>query len=197
MRRMPRGCTVLLVAFFAIAGSAAADNLLENPDFDLTPVGNGWTTIGTGSVTHLTSFGEPEPSAQLNAEGTESIVLAQCRPVDDHTRYDFHLRSYTSFASGLSTNEARVRWYMLEGCTGEIGTLSASIVEYPPGEFTIRHRHHVLPPDGAQSARVELEVVANGTATEVYWDAVYLPEPGATSLAFGAIAALAMRRRRS
>lgn len=185
----------VLAASLAIAVSATAQNLLDNPDFDLPPVGNGWTQVGAGDVTQYMGDGEPAPSLELVADGSEFVSLRQCKPVSDAEVYDVEARSYTSFSSGLSTNAVRVRWYALEGCSDELGSVELTDAVYPPGEFSRRYRYDVHPPIDAQSARVELEVVANGTYTQVRFDAVYLPEPTATSAALIACAGLLVRRR--
>jgi hypothetical protein len=192
---MIRTLAAALAASFAIAAAAAAENLLVNPDFDLSPVTSGWSAVGTGSVTHLVGFGHPAPSAQLDAEGSELIALQQCRPVSGDTLYDVEARTYTSFASGLSTNAVRIRWYALEGCSDEIESAELIDTIYTPGGFALRHLRGVSSPADAQSARVDLEVVANGTPTQVFFDAVYLPEADGAAAALAACGALWRRRR--
>jgi hypothetical protein len=197
MRRMRAATAALAVACLVISTPAWAQNLLENPDFDLTPVGNGWSAIGTGSVVHQLSEGQPPPSAELSAEGTESIDLVQCRPVSGDTVYALVARTYTTFASGASTNTVRVRWFGLEGCSNELDSQEITTAVYPEGEFSRRYDNHLVPPIDAQSAQVELEVVANGSPSQVRFDAIYLPEPSPSRLAYAALAVLFVRRRRS
>jgi hypothetical protein len=163
----------------------------------VTPVGNGWTAVGSGSVMHQLSVGLPAPSAQLDADAAESITLLQCRPVGGAEEYDVDAYSYTSFASGASTNGVRLRWYGLEGCSDELDAVDVTEQSFVGGGWVHRYAHHLLSPIDAQSARVELEVLANGTATSVRFDKTYLPEPAADLLELAAIGALVARRRRA
>jgi hypothetical protein len=197
MRRMRAATATLAIACLVISTSSAAQNLLEDPDFDLPPVGNGWTATGTGSLLHDLGFGQPAPSVELLSEGSESLALSQCRPVAGDEIYDIDARTFTGIATGASLNEVRVRWYALEGCTNEIDSLPIDTEVYPPGELLHRYRHHVAPPINAQSASVELAVYANGSPSiQVWFDAIYLPEPEAGELAAAALGALVVRRCR-
>ena len=198
MRGMRIASVVLAVGCLALAPSGRAQNLLANPDFDLTPVGNGWTATGNGAITHDLGFGQPAPSVLLDCDTGESAVLSQCTPVSDSEIYDIQARSFTGIANGDSFNEVRVRWFAVEGCANEIDSLVVSDALYPPGEMSIRFAHGISPPVGAQSASVELGVYANtSTSEQVWFDAIYLPEPGENGLAAVAIGAIALRRRRS
>jgi hypothetical protein len=195
MRRM-RSTTLSLLCGISLCAPAGAQNLLVNPDFDEVPFDNGWTTVGTGSVSELLGTGEPAPSVALDASGTESVALEQCRPVSADTPYAFIARTYTSFASGASTNAVRLRWFALEGCSNEISSFELTAATYPQGSFSRRFLYWTVSPATAQSARVELEVVANGTPEEVFFDAIYLPEPGSVGAGLAVATALFLVRRR-
>ena len=74
-----------------ISLTSGGPNLLINPEFDLDPATNGWTYVGTGTLSHNNSSGQPAlPSARTDHTGTPaacdspfSFTGAACISVTD------------------------------------------------------------------------------------------------------------------
>ena len=166
-------------------------------DFDLDPATNGWTEAGSGTATWLQNEGAPPPSVALAADLDQTEVLFQCVSVQPVTTYSIRAWTFTSFASGNSSNAVRLRWDSDVACSNQIDSLEVTDTLYLPG-FDVRHAEGLVSSADAASARVDLEVVANGTATEVWFDTVYLPEPDVEALQLAALGtAVCLRRRRA
>lgn len=170
----------LRVVFFAgvamCSSLAAPQNLLVNPNFDLDPSNpsNGWTIVGTGTLTHVTGNGYPAPPcARVDTTGSESLGLEQCAPIAPGERLDFSGYSYTHNATSAAHNEIVVSFFASADCSGAVlDTAPTTGLSFP--DWAYRWAEWVAPPPGASSARFELTAEANGFTMNISWDTVEL-----------------------
>ncbi len=171
---------VFLTTFTLLATSAAAANLLKNPDFDLDPTNpaNGWTAVGNGTLSHNVNKGDlAPPSARCDNTEVQSLTLQQCVGIVGGTPYDFSARSFThlSTGEGVSTNSVSVSFFSSSDCTDDfLSNVPTDTGSFP--NWALREAKGVLAPANANSARIELNAEATGAGTimNISWDNVIL-----------------------
>lgn len=167
-----RWIVILTVALMVTP--ATAENLLVNPDFDLDPTvpGNGWSTIGSGTLLWNQANGDPTPpSARTDQIGTESMVLFQCISVTDGMSVDFSARSFTHSSIGTASNGVSLTVFPTGDCSGApIETVTTDRQSFPG--WVLRERFGYITPANTLSARIELSSDANGTNNFISWDNV-------------------------
>jgi len=166
----------ILTIVVLLATPSLAQNLLQNPDFDLDPTipGNGWDIIGTGIFEWLPNDGYPAaPSVAMDQVADESMILCQCAPVVGGEEYNFSSYSYTPSSYGGATNGVYLSTYSTPDCSGiPIETVKADQASAPDWYF--RERVGYIVPGSAMSAKIELRSVANGGRNNICWDHVVL-----------------------
>jgi hypothetical protein len=165
---------MVMLAATLLAGSATAENLLFNPDFDLDPTvpGNGWSTIGTGAFTWGQAFGAPTPpSARTDQSDAESMILYQCVSITGGMTLDFSARSFTHGSIGSASNGVALSVYTTVDCSGDpIETVFTDQLSFP--SWALRERFDYVTPTSTLSARIELLSEANGDISNISWDNV-------------------------
>ncbi len=165
-----------LVTIVISSGSAEAQNLLTNPDFDLDPTNpaNGWIVNGTGLLSHSLGTGDPAPpSARVDTTGPQWLDLHQCVEVDPGAAYDFWARSYTHTSYGSSSNSVSVSFFSTADCSsGLILNVPTEHNLFP--NWSLRWSHEVVAPPGASSARIELAADGADAEMDISWDDVML-----------------------
>ena len=162
----------------------AVVNLLTNPDFVLDPTipVNGWTAVGTGTLSHNLLEGDPAlPSARADNVLSQSLTLQQCVGITGGTAYDFSARSFTHRSDGTSTNSVSVSFFSSADCTGFLSNVPTSTLLFP--SWALREAFGVVAPASANSARMELFADAGPDSLDtmnISWDNVILGESAAT-----------------
>jgi hypothetical protein len=154
------------IAACACIGSVHADNLIQNPDFDLGL--EGWTQVGSGTVTIDDSIGMPEPpSAHLTADSTAGVgIESTCMEIDDSTNVDFRVDAQAPAGSFFTSVEA----FSDATCTISNGGSSTSALgggmsEYDYLDFPL--------PVGTRSAKILLSASSvHGNIPDAYFDHV-------------------------
>lgn len=197
---------LVAIVFLAVSARALAANLLPGSGFDAPDdLTMHWGNLGPGKVWSSEDRLGSDSSGSLlmiNGEdpGTGILLFSSCVPVVAGNAYDFGGWSYIPFlqpADGFA--QVRIQWR--ETCpagafTGsEVAATSTTI-----GEWTLVEGEAEAPV-GAGGARLALSngktSGAEGIGFEVYFDDVFLPEPGGAGSATGAFLALAALRRRA
>lgn len=161
-------CTVLL------ASTAAAQNLLMNPGFDLDPTNpaNGWTTEGNGVLSHYSGAGDPAPpSARAETTDPQWLTLQQCIGVVAGMKYQFSARSFTNRGTGSATNSVSLSFFSSIDCTsGLLSNVPTDNGTFPGWYY--RWADDVVAPPGAVAARIELAADGAGGVMDILWDDV-------------------------
>lgn len=169
---------ILLIMPILVAAPAAAQNLLENPQFNLDPTvpGHGWTVSGTGTAAWVPGAGDPEPpSVRTTQSGAESMSLFQCVEIVGGLTYDFWTRSYTHSSIGAARNGVRLVIFAATGCSGAELEIVGTDTNAVPNWYQRLRLGYVAPP-GAGSALFELYSEANGDNNDISWDDTMLRE---------------------
>lgn len=184
----------------SIAAAAPAQNLLLNGDFDDDILD--WNNLdGTKQWNSFDPFSDPDSGSMriqnLTSGGTTAFV-DQCVAIEEDTSYGFEVWWYAfEFEEGNGRADVRVFWFNGSACSGDL--LAFDVYQSTvKGEWE-RASDVVTAPANAVSASVRLGARKFGEGPKpellVYFDAVYLPEPGAAA-GLVAIAALASLQRR-
>jgi hypothetical protein len=171
---------IRVIAFGAggmLAVSAAAANLVSNPDFDTNL--DGWTlSDGDGTVVLDDTTGLPaSPSMRVTASGTtpDTSVSSNCMPVDDSNNVDLfaNINVQGGFAiMGFAT-------YSDTACTNGLTAITSTSIASTGGWATYSLTDMMLP-DGAQSARVVLTATMGASMSngDVDFDHIAFGETG-------------------
>lgn len=197
-----RTSAFLLAMLALVASEAAAQNLVVNGDFDTDL--DGWTNVGAPQSIwdEFDEFEDPNSGSlrivNSSSAGTTTVVR-QCALAEADREFQVGF-THVTFPDGAE-GAARMRliWYAnstCEGATSGIEILDSSIA----GPWT-RVEEIVTSPPATQSVLIELGARKTaGSASNdyrVYFDEIYVPEPGASAsiAAIFALAHMAQRRR--
>ncbi|HVZ23480.1 MAG TPA: hypothetical protein VG871_20550, partial [Vicinamibacterales bacterium] len=158
--------------------SAAAANLVENPDF--TSGVDGWTTItaGNGTATLDTTTGWPSaPSIRLAANPADSdvSVSSSCMTLPDSGNVDLYvnIKGTSGVAIGI------INTYGDDACTDGLSAINSE--SFPAtGEWATYSMTDVILPEGTRSAKIVLTASASpsGNAGDVNFDHVLFGPTG-------------------
>jgi hypothetical protein len=165
----------------AVAFPVSAQNLLQNPNFDLDA--SGWTVSGSGTATWSANGSPTRGAILLSATSTgPEVSVFQCVAISAPAVIDVGARSFTSSSFGDgSTNEMNVSLFSGTACSGAIlGTISVASGTFDPPDNWFNRRALTQPlPAGTQSARVELKANAGTGQMIIYFDTVVFGPVGA------------------
>ena len=196
----------LLLAVSLVAGGAAAQNLLVSPDFDVATDVDDWpdpfpdpnTTIGWQSDRDVDAS-PSSGSLRLEVSISNGAADGPLQCVESGAGfYEMEAWSFNPTQSPQPVTYVEVDFYPSAGCTGPpLGFDS----QFFPGTLDawVLAEDLVEAPSGTASLGVRLFSgnTTDPTVTTVYYDAVYLPEPGRLAgVACGILALAFLARRR-
>jgi hypothetical protein len=196
--RMLLPLLVILVAPFA----ATAQNLISGASFDSSSdltsnwfnldVNKVWVQVPdldgssqSGSV-RMRNFGD-------TSMGSPGTLVITCLPVDPGTLYEFIIWFNITFNFQAATGVAQILVQWQDQCGG---TFLGGDVAVSSGEVGMWTQLQMVeqPPPGAGGARVSMVNLKQSgdtqVALEIFFDEVFVPEPGASTLSAAALAAL-------
>jgi hypothetical protein len=160
-----RAC--VFAAGLVVANAALATNLVPNPDFDAGL--DGWTPIGSGTVTIDPANGQPTPpSVHLVADSTAGIGLeSSCIEIDNTVAAYFQMRA----AGQQGYVGARIEPFADAACTIALDTIDTEAFHAVSG-WSLYGLPDFALPDATRSARVLLigSAVSLGDMPDVYFD---------------------------
>jgi hypothetical protein len=163
---------VAAASMACLAFPLSAQNLLQNPNFDLDT--SGWSVSGSGTATWINSGSPTGGAIYLSATNTGPNVTAfQCVAISAPAVIDVGGRSYTasSFGNG-STTEMTVKFFSGTGCSGTVlATIPVDTGTFdPPDNWFNRRVLTQSLPAGTQSARVEISAGGGDGQMLIYYD---------------------------
>lgn len=153
----------------------SAQNLLQNPNFDLDA--SGWSVSGSGTATWSSNQGSPTRGAIfLSATSTgPNVSVFQCVAISAPAVIDVGARSFTSSSFGTgSTSDLTVSLFSGTACSGTVlGTIPVVSGTFdPPDNWFNRRALTQSLPAGTQSARVEISASAGTGQMLILYDTV-------------------------
>jgi hypothetical protein len=194
--------TFLLVLGVAAASGAAAQNLINNPDFsqDLS----GWTAIGS-EITWIaddseTGSGSMEVSVlNVGPNFEQGWAESNCFEVKGGALYEASgwLRADDVFP--VRAVEWILYWFDNGDCGGAPISSERNMRSNRSGEWEFREENELVAPAGAMSslmrAMVFVDAEPGDSSAVAGFDAVFVPEASATPIALACVATLAGLRR--
>ncbi len=196
----------LLLAVSLVAPGASAQNLLTSPDFDVATDVDDWpdpfpdpnTTIGWQSDLDVDAS-PSSGSLRLETSISNGAADGPLQCVDSGAGfYEVEAWSFNPTQSPQPVTFVAVDYFPGAGCTG---TLLGSDSQFAPSTLDawVLAEDLVEAPSGTVSLGMRLFSgnTIDPTVATVYYDAIYLPEPGrGSALACGLLALAFLTRRR-
>jgi hypothetical protein len=201
-----RSVTAFFFALFFLAWPTlgSAQNLIPFPSFDSSSdLTNGWGNLGAGEVWSSIDVDSSPTSGSLLiindlGAGAGVLVFSPCIAVSEGQLYRYGAWYFMQvFQPGSGFGQVALQWY--DSCGGSFLGGDVAVTSTVEGDWT-QLDADVVAPAGAGGVRLQL---INGKSTgnqgeqrEIYFDEVFLPEPGAAAAGLSVIFALTLLRRR-
>jgi len=184
---------------------ASAQNLIPFANFDMSSdLVDGWGNLGAGKVwSSVDVDGSPSSGSLLlindKAALTGILVFSGCVNVNPGQTYDFGAWYFMQiFQPGSGSAQVQVNWYDL--CGGSFVGNTEMETSTTEGVW-VQIVGQAVAPNNASGARLQLINAKSsgnpGEEREIFFDAVFLPEPGGAAAGLTAVLSLALVQRRT